>query len=96
MDGAASPVRRCPPAAIYDELWSRAFNGLKLRYGEVRPDLIARLTHEVTEVMTQGVGAFLLYASQLVERCRAAWDQDDLAGEWHRESALLRAWHLAG
>jgi DNA polymerase III alpha subunit len=39
------PGASLPPARIYDDLWSRAFNGLKQRYGQVRPDLIQRLTH---------------------------------------------------
>jgi DNA polymerase III alpha subunit len=55
-------------ARIYDDLWSRAFSGLKQRYGQVRPDLIQRLTHEVDEVQAQEVGPFLLYAAELVER----------------------------
>ena len=58
-------------ARIYDDLWSRAFSGLKQRYGQVRPDLIQRLTHEVDEVQAQEVGPFLLYAAELVERAAA-------------------------
>ena len=65
------PGTSLPAARIYDGLWSRAFNGLKRRYGQVRPDLIQRLTYEVDEVMAQEVGPFLLYAAELVERAAA-------------------------
>src|SRR5919202_1665653 len=62
------PGAHLPAATVYDRLWSRAFGGLKQHYGEVSPTLIQRLTHEVDEVMAQEVGAFLLFASELVER----------------------------
>src|SRR3712207_6272742 len=64
------PGASLPPARIYDDLWSRAFNGLKQRYGQVRPELMQRLAYEVDEVMAQEVGPFLLHAAALVERAR--------------------------
>ena len=83
VEGSAAVLRDCqvellgrrrfpgatlPATRIYDDLWSRAFNGLKRRYGQVRPDLMQRLAYEVDEVMAQEVGPFLIYAAELVER----------------------------
>lgn len=64
------PGAHLPTTQVYDQLWSRAFNGLKQRYGQVRPDLMERLAHEVNEVMAQEVGPFLIHAAELVERAR--------------------------
>ena len=62
------PGASLPASQIYDQLWRRAFNGLKQRYPQVSPPLIQRLTYEVDEVMAQEVGAFLLFAAELVAR----------------------------
>jgi error-prone DNA polymerase len=84
--GSASVLRECqvellgpkrfpgtslPPSQIYDQLWSRAFAGLRVRYGQITPVLMQRLYHEIGEVTTQGVAPFLLHAAELVSRAAA-------------------------
>lgn len=57
-----------PSTTIYDALWTRAFGGLRARYGEASRPLVERLFGEVNTVTELGVGAFLLHAADLVER----------------------------
>lgn len=64
------PGASLPSEQIFDDLWSRAFSGLKHQYGQVRPQMMERLGYEVDQVMSQQVGPFLLYAAELVERAR--------------------------
>ena len=66
--GAVSQEHRCQPLGSMMTCGRARLTGLKQRYGQVRPDLIQRLTHEVDEVMAQEVGPFLLHAAELVER----------------------------
>jgi error-prone DNA polymerase len=62
------PGATLPAMKVYDDLWKRAFVGLRRRYPQLRPDLMERLAYEVNEVMAQEVGAFLLHVAELVER----------------------------
>lgn len=65
------PGASLPADHVYDQLWNRAFAGLRERYGQITPSLMQRLTHEIGEVTAQGVAPFLLHAAELVARAAA-------------------------
>jgi DNA polymerase-3 subunit alpha len=83
IEGSAAVLRDCqvdllakrrfpgaalPSTEVFNALWSRAFPGLQQRYGQLTPELIDRLKHEIDEVTAQGVGPFLITAADLVTR----------------------------
>ena len=89
------PGASLAPSKIYDDLWARAFNGLRQRYGQLRPDLMKRLSYEVDEVMNQGVGPFLDLCRRTGGTSREAWHTHDSPGIGNRQFAVLCARYFA-
>ncbi len=65
------PGASLPALDVYDALWKRSFAGVRQRYGQLTPELMTRLHHEIDQVAAQGVAPFLLNGAELVERAAA-------------------------